>query len=38
VPEVPKTSIGKFDKKAIRGVIADEGLELARTKLGATGS
>jgi fatty-acyl-CoA synthase len=38
VPEVPKTSIGKFDKKAVRGVIADEGLEVARTKLGATGS
>jgi fatty-acyl-CoA synthase len=38
VPEVPKTSVGKYDKKAIRGVVADGGLDLARTKLGATGA
>ncbi len=37
VPEVPKTSVGKFDKKAIRGVVADGGLELARAKLGMSG-
>lgn len=37
VPEVPKTSVGKYDKKAIRGVVADGGLELARAKLGAAG-
>jgi fatty-acyl-CoA synthase len=35
VPEVPKTSVGKYDKKAIRGVVADEGLERARVRLGA---
>ncbi|MEU7811218.1 long-chain fatty acid--CoA ligase [Pseudonocardia sp. NPDC049154] len=38
VPEVPKTSVGKYDKKAIRGVVADGGLDLARTKLGAAGA
>jgi fatty-acyl-CoA synthase len=35
VPEVPKTSVGKYDKKAIRGVVADEGLDRARARLGA---
>lgn len=35
VPEVPKTSVGKYDKKAIRGVVADGGLDVARAKLGA---
>ncbi|MEU7815386.1 long-chain fatty acid--CoA ligase [Pseudonocardia sp. NPDC049154] len=35
VPEVPKTSVGKYDKKAIRGVVADEGLERAKATLGA---
>ncbi|WP_433506524.1 long-chain-fatty-acid--CoA ligase [Pseudonocardia halophobica] len=35
VPEVPKTSVGKYDKKAIRGVVADEGLERAKAALGA---
>ncbi|WP_336159854.1 long-chain fatty acid--CoA ligase [Amycolatopsis sp. VC5-11] len=35
VPQVPKTSVGKYDKKAIRGVVADGGLDLAREKLGA---
>jgi len=38
VPEVPKTSVGKYDKKAIRGVVANGGLDLARTKLGAAGA
>jgi len=38
VPEVPKTSVGKYDKKAIRGVVAEGGLDLARTKLGAVGA
>jgi fatty-acyl-CoA synthase len=31
VPEVPKTSVGKYDKKAIRGVVATDGVEGART-------
>lgn len=35
VAEVPKTSVGKYDKKAIRGVVADSGLDNARTALGA---
>jgi fatty-acyl-CoA synthase len=35
VPEVPKTSVGKYDKKAIRGVIATEGVDGARATLGA---
>jgi fatty-acyl-CoA synthase len=38
VPEVPKTSVGKYDKKAIRGVVADSGLDNARQKLGASGA
>ncbi len=36
VPEVPKTSVGKYDKKAIRGVVADNGLDTARQKLGTS--
>jgi fatty-acyl-CoA synthase len=35
VPEVPKTSVGKYDKKAIRGVIATEGVDGARATLAA---
>ncbi|MEK6441248.1 AMP-binding protein [Pseudonocardia sp. T1-2H] len=35
VPEVPKTSVGKYDKKAIRGVIATEGVDGARAVLAA---
>jgi fatty-acyl-CoA synthase len=38
VPEVPKTSVGKYDKKAIRKVVADGGLERARATLGAAGA
>jgi fatty-acyl-CoA synthase len=38
VPEVPKTSVGKYDKKAIRKVVADGGLERARAALGAAGA
>ncbi|WP_226379054.1 hypothetical protein [Pseudonocardia sp. KRD291] len=33
VDEVPKTSVGKFDKKAIRGVVADGGVDGARARL-----
>ncbi|RZT84016.1 fatty-acyl-CoA synthase [Pseudonocardia sediminis] len=33
VSEVPKTSVGKFDKKAIRGVVADDGVAGARERL-----
>ncbi|MCW0212958.1 MAG: long-chain fatty acid--CoA ligase [Pseudonocardia sp.] len=35
VPEVPKTSVGKYDKKAIRGVVADIGVDRARQRLSA---
>jgi fatty-acyl-CoA synthase len=33
VPEVPKTSVGKYDKKAIRGVVAESGVDGARAAL-----
>jgi fatty-acyl-CoA synthase len=32
VDEVPKTSVGKFDKKALRARYASGDLEIARTK------
>jgi non-ribosomal peptide synthetase component E (peptide arylation enzyme) len=33
VAEVPKTSVGRFDKKAVRGIVADGGLAGAAARL-----
>lgn len=34
VREVPKTSVGKFNKKVVRGLVADGGLEAVERELG----